>query len=85
MWQSMPVDGSVRALMKAVAPPPGQGGPGPPRRRGPLQGDQRASSGADQHHAGRQARGDVGVVRLLARGVDDQEQPAVVAPDRPSA
>ena len=44
---------------------------------GPCRAMQRALRRGQQDHAGRQALGDVGVVHLLARGVDDHEQPAV--------
>ena len=45
---------------------------------GPCRAMSARSGAGSRMHAGGQARGDVGVVHLLARGVDDQEQPAVV-------
>ncbi len=44
----------------------------------PLHGKQRPLGRRLQSHAGGQAARDVGIVHLLARGVDDQEQPAVL-------
>jgi hypothetical protein len=43
-----------------------------------LQGNERTFRCRQQHHRGREAARDVRVVHLLARGIDHQEQPAVV-------
>ena len=73
-----PADGGTRRLHEGQPRCLRAQGAEDARRRGSLQGQQRPLRRRQQDHAGGQARGDVGVVHLLARGVDDQEQPPVV-------